>query len=76
MIALWTHLHDERLSACGLQLITPRDPARRGSRESFAHPHAYAICRALGERDVIGDCREPSWMHSSGETSATSVANT
>ena len=43
----------------GLALVTPRDPARRGSHVSFAHPEAHAIMQALIERGVIGDFRAP-----------------
>ena len=39
--------------------ITPRDPERRGSHISFAHPHAFEICQALIARGVIGDFRSP-----------------
>lgn len=40
-------------------LLTPRDAAVRGSQVAFAHPHGYAIMRALIERGVIGDFRAP-----------------
>jgi len=42
-----------------LTLVTPRDPSRRGSHASFAHPHAWSINAALIERGVIGDFRTP-----------------
>ena len=42
-----------------LVLVTPRDPARRGSHISFAHPHAFEIVQALIARGVIGDFRAP-----------------
>ena len=42
-----------------LTLVTPRDPNRRGSHASFAHPHAWSINAALIERGVIGDFRTP-----------------
>jgi kynureninase len=42
-----------------LDLVSPADPARRGSQLSFRHPHAYAICQALIARGVIGDFRDP-----------------
>jgi kynureninase len=41
------------------RLLTPREPAARGSQVSFAHPHGYAIMQALIERNVIGDFRAP-----------------
>ena len=42
-----------------LALASPRDPARRGSQVSFAHPEGYAIMQALIARGVIGDFRAP-----------------
>ena len=41
------------------ELLTPRDPARRGSQVAYAHPHGHAIMQALIERGVIGDFRAP-----------------
>jgi kynureninase len=56
-----TQLFADRVEArCGnqgLTLVTPRDPARRGSQVSFAHPAGYAVMQALIERGVIGDFR-------------------
>ncbi len=46
-------------TSLGLDCISPRDPARRGSHIAFRHPHAYALCQALIARGVIGDFREP-----------------
>jgi kynureninase len=37
----------------------PTGAARRGAQVALAHPHAYAICRALIDAGVIGDFREP-----------------
>ncbi|WP_419810095.1 kynureninase [Sphingomonas sp.] len=45
--------------ALGLDCVSPRDPARRGSHISFRHPHAYALAQALIDRGVIGDFRAP-----------------
>ena len=45
--------------AAGLECVTPRDAARRGSHISFRHPHAWALTQALIARDVIGDFRTP-----------------
>ncbi|MBX7541351.1 kynureninase [Qipengyuania sphaerica] len=42
-----------------LDLVSPTDPAQRGSQLSFRHPEAYAICQALIARGVIGDFRDP-----------------
>lgn len=46
----------------GLRLVSPRDPAARGSQVSFAHPDGYAIVQALIADGVIGDFREPDVM--------------
>ncbi len=43
----------------GLDCVSPRDPAQRGSHIGFRHPHAYALCQALIARGVIGDFRDP-----------------
>ena len=50
------------LAARGFQVLTPHDPARRGSQVSCAHPQGYAIIRALIDRGVIGDFRPPDVM--------------
>ncbi|UYH54392.1 kynureninase [Qipengyuania sp. SS22] len=42
-----------------LDLVSPADPAQRGSQLSFRHREAYAICQALIARGVIGDFRDP-----------------
>jgi kynureninase len=42
-----------------LELVTPRDPAVRGSHVSYRHPHGYAVMQALIARGVIGDFRTP-----------------
>ncbi len=42
-----------------LELVSPGDPAQRGSHLSFRHEHAYGICQALIARGVIGDFRDP-----------------
>jgi len=43
----------------GLECVSPRDPAQRGSHISFRHPHALALCQALIAEGVIGDFRDP-----------------
>lgn len=50
---------DTRLAEFGVEVVTPRDPARRGSHVSLRMPAAYQVCQALIERGVIGDFREP-----------------
>jgi len=49
-------LLDERVP--GLDIVTPREHARRGSQVSFRHAHAYGIVQALIARGVIGDYRD------------------
>ena len=46
----------------GLELVSPRDPERRGSQVSFRFEHGYAVIQALIARGVIGDFREPDLM--------------
>lgn len=45
-----------------LVLVSPRDPARRGSQVSFRHPAGYAMMQALIAQGVIGDFRSPDVM--------------
>ena len=45
--------------ALGLECVSPREPALRGSHISFRHADAYALCQALIARGVIGDFRTP-----------------
>ena len=49
---------------CGneVRLLSPRDPAARGSHISFAHPNGYAVVQALIARGIIGDFRAPDVM--------------
>ncbi len=50
---------DQRLARFGVEVITPRQPERRGSQVSLRMPDAYQVCQALIERGVIGDFRGP-----------------
>jgi kynureninase len=53
-------LHDSLLAPLGVEVGTPRDPARRGAHVSFRHAEAWRTCRALIERaGVIPDYRGP-----------------
>ncbi|NLR74433.1 kynureninase [Leeia aquatica] len=62
LTSLFINLVETRCAGYPLQLITPRDPARRGSQVSFTHPQGFAVMQALIERGVIGDYREPQIM--------------
>lgn len=50
---------EARCAGAGFTLVTPRDPATRGSHVSVAHPHAWEVCQALIARGVVGDFRAP-----------------
>jgi kynureninase len=52
-------LVEQECAGLGLGLVSPRDPAARGSQVSFAHPAAYAVMQALIARNVVGDFRAP-----------------
>ncbi len=56
---LFWQLVDDRCAGFGLQCVSPRDHAIRGSQLSFSHANAYEIMQALIERGVIGDFRQP-----------------
>jgi kynureninase len=56
---LFISLVQARGAGHGLELVTPREHARRGSHVSYAHPEGYAVMQALIARGVIGDYREP-----------------
>ena len=57
---LFIELVESRCAGHGLSLVTPRDPADRGSQASFAHAtDGYPMMQALIARGVIGDFRAP-----------------
>ena len=56
---LFIQLVEPLCASHGIQLVTPRQHARRGSHVSYQHPHAYSIIQALIQRGIIGDYREP-----------------
>ena len=58
---LMVRLHDAWLAPLGFQLVTPRDPRRRGGHVTLRHPDAKQIAVAMREMvKVIPDYREPS----------------
>lgn len=59
---LFISIVEDRCAGHGLKLVTPRDPAQRGSHVSFEHAHGYEVIQALIARGVIGDYREPGIM--------------
>jgi kynureninase len=52
-------LADRSLAEHGFEVITPRDPERRGSHVALRHPRAWQVSRALRARGVIPDFRTP-----------------
>jgi len=60
LTSLFIELVESRCAGHGLTLVTPREPAQRGSQASFAHETGgYPIMQALIARGVIGDFRAP-----------------
>ncbi|OJY70354.1 MAG: kynureninase [Rhodospirillales bacterium 70-18] len=57
--ALFAELVGQECREWEFHLVSPTDPAHRGSQVSLAHPRAYAIMQALIARGVIGDFRAP-----------------
>lgn len=54
---------DEVAKRCpDFELVTPRDPRKRGTQVSLRHAEGYAIMQALIARGVIGDFRQPDIM--------------
>ncbi len=56
---LFIKLADEHCEGLGLELISPRNGAVRGSHVSYRHEASYPVMQALIEQGVIGDCRPP-----------------
>lgn len=57
--AWFIELADRSLAEHGFEVITPRDPERRGSHVALRHPRAWQVSRALRARGVIPDFRTP-----------------
>jgi kynureninase len=49
----------ELLGPLGVELASPRDPARRGGHVTLTHPGMREAVTALWQRDVIPDYRDP-----------------
>jgi kynureninase len=73
--ALMVRLHDEWLAPLGFELVTPRDPLRRGGHVTLRHRDAKQIAVAMRElTKVIPDYREPSSIRLAMSPLATSFA--
>ncbi|MDP6588151.1 MAG: kynureninase [Alphaproteobacteria bacterium] len=53
---------EARCAGHGLELLSPRDSAQRGSQVSYAYENGYGAVQALIARGVIGDFRQPDVM--------------
>ena len=50
----------DHVAAAGVEVLTPRDPARRGCQLSLrVRDRAAVLFETLKAHDVIGDCRPP-----------------
>jgi kynureninase len=52
-------LADAWLAPYGVALASPRDPSRRGSHVTLAHPQAWQLTQALVDCGVVPDFRTP-----------------
>lgn len=52
-------LVDERCRGTGVEVVSPRDPGRRGSQVSLRHPQAMELSRRLAAEGVLPDFRPP-----------------
>jgi kynureninase len=59
MTALLVELADAWLTPHGVRLASPRDPGRRGSHVTLAHPQAWQLTQALISQGVVPDFRTP-----------------
>jgi kynureninase len=60
LTTLAIELADAWLAPLGFEMVTPRDPTRRGAHVALRHPDAWRIDRALIERaNVVPDFRQP-----------------
>ena len=59
LTGLLVALADAWLAPHGVVVASPRDPARRGSHVTLAHPQAWQLTQALLDRGVVPDFRTP-----------------
>ncbi|MGY1673263.1 kynureninase [Geodermatophilus sp. SYSU D00710] len=59
LTSLLVELADACLVPHGVALASPRDPDRRGSHVTLAHPAAWQLTQALVDRGVVPDYRTP-----------------
>lgn len=59
MTDLFIQLVEGRCGSEDFTLVSPRDATQRGSQVSFFHEDGYPIVRAIHDRGVICDYREP-----------------
>lgn len=59
LTGLFIDLVEQECAGFGLELVTPRDPDKRGSQVAFRHKQGYPIIQALIAEGVIGDFRAP-----------------
>lgn len=72
---MMVQLHDAWLAPLGFELVTPREPARRGGHITLRHPDAKQIAVAMRELEkVIPDYREPSSIRLAMSPLATSFS--
>lgn len=62
LTSLFLELVERECAGHGIEVASPRGPEQRGSQIALRHPEGYRIVRALIERGVIGDFREPDVM--------------
>ena len=56
---IFAALMGPELAGHGFSLVSPKDPAQRGSQICFAHEHGWPIVQCLTALNVIGDFRAP-----------------
>lgn len=62
LTALFTSLIEEVCHTYGATIISPREPAVRGSQVSIAFANGYEVVQALSAKGVVGDFRAPDTM--------------